>query len=144
VAKVVKKESKWRIAAAIVGGYALIAFLIVLSEWIFGFAAPQIRTAREMPSYYFAVTGVTDSIYAFIGGYVCAKIARTAHRPATIGLMALGEAIALYSTVLTWYTAPHTYSLALLILYPPLVWAGSWLRVRRAPVKPILVRAYGR
>lgn len=140
MAKVPKKESKWRIAGAILAGYGSIGLLIILTDWIFGFIVPQIRTSREMPSFYYPIIVVTDSIYTFVGGYLCAKIARTAHRPATIGLMIFGELMGLASTVALWYTVPHAYSIVLMLLYPLMVWVGSSVRVRRVPVKPLMVR----
>jgi hypothetical protein len=139
VAKVPKKESNWRIAAAILAGYLSIGVLVVVTDWILGFFVPQI--AREMPGFYFPMVIVTDSIYTLVGGYLCAKIALTAHRPATIGLMIFGELMGLVSVVASWYAVPHYYSIALLVLYPPMAWAGSWWRVRRVPVKPMMVRA---
>jgi hypothetical protein len=141
VAKVTKKESRWRIAGAVVIGYAAIGLLIILTDWIFGFIVPAVRAGREMPTYYYPIVVVTDSIYSFLGGYLCAKLALTAHRYATIGLMIFGELLGLASTVALWYTVPHAYSITLMMLYPPMVWAGSWLRVRRVPVKPLMVRA---
>jgi hypothetical protein len=128
----------------VLAGYLAIAFLIAATDWILGFSIAELRTAREMPTYYFVVVLVTDSVYSVAGGYLCAKIARTAARSSTIGLMALGELIGAISTVYLWYTVPHWYSFVLLILYPPLVWLGSWLRLRMAPVKPILVRVRAR
>jgi len=141
VAKVPKKESKWRIAWAIAAGYAFIGLCIILTDWIFGFFVPAVRAGREMPSYYYPIIIVTDSIYTFGGGYLCAIVARTANRYAAIGLMIFGELMGLASTVALWYTVPHLYSVALMMLYPPLVWTGAWLRVRRVPVKPVMVRA---
>jgi hypothetical protein len=141
VRKVPKKESKWRIAAAIVAGYAALGLLAVLTEWILGFIAPEIHTSREMPTYYFVVVGTTDAFFSVVGGYVCAKVALTAFRQATIGLIVVGELIALVAAVQAWYTAPRVYLISLLLVYPPLAWAGSWLRVRQVPVKPLMVRA---
>lgn len=141
MAKVPKKESKWRIAGAALAGYATIGLLSIVTEWILGFIAPELRTAREMPSYYFVIVGITDVVYSVAAGYVCAKVAMTAYRQATVGLIIIGELIALLSVVGAWYTAPRLYLISLLVLYPPLAWAGSWLRVRRVPVKPVMVRA---
>ncbi len=140
MAKIVKKESNWRVAAAVLAGYVGIAFLIVATDWILGFTIPELRTAIEMPAYYFVAVLATDAIYSMAGGYLSAAIARTGARNATIGLMALGELISVFSTVLVWYRVPHWYSFALLILYPLLVWMGSQLRLRMVPVKPLLVR----
>lgn len=140
MAKVVKKESNWRVAAAVLAGYVGIAFLIVATDWILGFTIPELRTALEMPTYYFVAVLATDAIYSMVGGYLGAAIARTAARNATIGLIAVGELISVVSTVFVWYRVPHWYSFALLILYPPLVWMGSQLRLRMVPVKPVLVK----
>jgi len=139
--KIPKKESRWRIAAAVVIGYATMGLLVIFTELILGFIVPEIRTSRDTPTTYFVVVGITDSLFAFVAGYMCAKFARTAFRQATLALIILGEAIALFTAFNSWYTAPHVYSIALLLLYPPLVWAGSRLRVRRVPVKPLMVRA---
>jgi hypothetical protein len=138
--KVPKKESKWRIAGAMLAGYAVIGVLAILAEWALGFITPEIYAARQRPDYYFWVIGICDAVFAFIGGYVCAKVARTAFRPATVGLIILGEVVALSSAIQSWYTAPRTYLIGLMILFPALVWVGSQLRVRRVPVKPLMVR----
>jgi hypothetical protein len=140
MAKVIKKETIWRVIGAVLAGYAAIGALIVVTDWIFGFFIPELRSSREPPGYYFAASIMTDSIYSVIGGYLCAKVARTAVRNATLGLMVFGELMGVVSTVMLWYTVPHPYSFALLVLYPPLVWLGSWLRLRKVPVKPVLVR----
>ena len=72
---------------AALAGYVGIAFLIVATDWILGFTIPELRTALEMPTYYFAAVLATDAIYSMAGGYLCAAIARTAARNAAIGLM---------------------------------------------------------
>jgi hypothetical protein len=55
--------------------------------------------------------------------------------------MIFGELMGLVSVVASWYVVPHYYSIALMALYPPMAFAGSWVRVHRVPVKPIMVRA---
>jgi len=142
VAKVQKKESKWRIAGAIVAGYLTIGALAIVTAWIVGFAMPEVNTSGLVPSYYFAIVAATDAVYSVAGGYVCAKIALTAHRPATIGLIILGELISAFSVVQSWYVAPRWYLFSLLLLFPLLAWAGCWLRVKQHPVKPQMVKVH--
>src|SRR5579862_5613766 len=124
MARVLKKESVWRVIGAVLAGYATMALLSVVTIWIIDFFNAELRTAREMPTYYFVIVIVTDAIYSVAGGYLCAKIARTAFGNSTIGMIALGELIAGLSAYSVWYRVPHWYSLALLLMYPPLVWWG--------------------
>jgi len=140
MAKVMQKESNWRLAGAVLAGYAVIAFFSVVTDWAVNFFIAELRTAREKPAYYFVIVIVADAIFSTSAGYLCAKIARTAARNATIGLMALGELIGAVSAYASWNDVPHWSSIVLLAIYPPLVWWGSQMRQKLFPVKPVFVK----
>ena len=141
MAKVAKKESKWRIAAASVGGFAAFLVLAMAANWILGFVDPEVRTARETPTYYYIVVTVFYALSAFVGGYWCAKIALTAHRQAALGMICVGELLVVFTAVSFWALMPHFALITLLIAYPGMVWIGAQFRVKRHPVKPLMVRA---
>jgi hypothetical protein len=119
-----------RMIGAVVAGYVVIGVLIAATDQAFAALIQGFSSMAMPPAYYFASSVVTDTAYSIGGGYLCALIARAQARIAAIGLMVFGELVGLASTVYLWKTVPHWYSFALLILYPPAVWAGSMLRRR--------------
>jgi hypothetical protein len=125
----------------VVAGFAEFATLVIVANWIFGFVDHEVRTARETPTYYCVVVTVLYSLSALLGGYWCAQLARTAHRQASIGLILLAEVVVLWTAMFLWNVIPRVTLLALALLLPMMMWAGARLRVRRHPVKPLMVRA---
>jgi hypothetical protein len=121
-----------RTIIAVLVGYMFIGALIFGTDQLFAASIPGFSSMPMPPDYYFGWSVVTDTIYSVVGGLVCAWIARSAARKATIGLMIFGELAGLASTVYLWKMVPHWYSFALLILYPPAVWWGSVLFSRRS------------
>ena len=116
----------------VVLGYAATGILIFGTDQLFAALIPGFRSmSMLLPVYYFAISIVTDAIYSAIGGWICARIAKEQARGATAGLIVFGEVAGVISAFYLWHTVPHYYSFALLILYPPAVWAGSRLAGQR-------------
>ena len=119
----------WRVVLAPIAGYAAIGVLVVFTDQLFSLLTSGFGSAAP-PRSYFALSLLTDSFYSVLGGYLCAALAGQAARRATLILIAGGELIGLASVIALWHTQPHWFALALLIVYPPAVWAGSWVRMR--------------
>jgi hypothetical protein len=119
-----------RTVLAILAGYAEIGLLVVMTDQLFAAVIPGFRSMAMPPAYYFGLSLLTDSFYSMAGGYLCAMIAREHFRRATLGLMIFGEIVGIASQVALWRTVPHWFALALLILYPPMVWIGAGIRSR--------------
>jgi hypothetical protein len=119
-----------RTILAILGGYAAIGILVVLTDQFFAALIPGFRQMAMPPIYYFGISLFTDTFYTIAGGYLCALIAREHVRRATIGLMIGGEIVGIASQVAAWREVPHWFGFALLILFPPAIWIGSMLQAR--------------
>ncbi len=119
-----------RIILAALAGYIAIGILIAGTDQLYAALIPGFHASPVPPLNYFLFAMVTDTIYTYIGGWVCGVISRR-DLQATLGLIILGEVMGVASTVYLWETAPHFYSFYLLIMYPLAVWYGAKLR---APV----------
>ncbi len=108
-------------------GYCFIGLLIMVTDKAYALAIPGMSPLRVLPDWYYVLAMLTDTIYTFAGGSLCAVISRRDSQ-ATIGLIILGEVMGIASTIYLWNTAPHYYSFYLLIAYPPAVWYGAKLR----------------
>jgi hypothetical protein len=118
----------WRSIAAVFFGYAVTGILIFGTDLIFAATVPGFSQMTMPPTYYFAVSIVTDTLYSVLGGWVCALIAKRRIRDHVLALIALGELVGVASTVAFWNHVPHYFSFALIVLYPPAVWIGSRLK----------------
>jgi hypothetical protein len=117
-----------RLIGAVIAGYLATGVLIFCTDRLWGMAIPGLQSGGPTPAYYFAASLATDTLYSIFGGYLCAVIARSGVKRATIGLIVLGELMGLAATAAEWGLVPHWYSFALLVIYPPAVWIGSKLR----------------
>ena len=118
----------WRIIVAVILGYAVTGMLIFGTDKIFAFAISGFAEMHTLPTFYFAISLCTDTLYSIAGGWTCAAVARYAARQAVIALIVLGELFGLAATIAGWATVPHYFSLALMVIYPPAVWFGGSLR----------------
>ncbi|HXM97015.1 MAG TPA: hypothetical protein VN982_00925 [Candidatus Dormibacteraeota bacterium] len=122
---------------AVIAGYLVTGVLIFSTDQLFAALIPGLKTMTPRPLHYFLISVVTDTLYSIIGGFVCARIAHPpVRRNATISLIVLGELVGLVSTIFLWNNAPHWFSFALLLLYPPAVWLGFKLQARQAHISP--------
>lgn len=119
-----------RVILAVVTGYCFIGVLIFSMDQLFAHMIPGLSAMKRLPDWYFATTMLTDTVYTFLGGWLCAAIAR-GNRRATLGLIVVGELVGIASTFYLWNQAPHFYSFFLLIVYPPAVWFGAKMRKSR-------------
>jgi hypothetical protein len=117
-----------RIVGAILGGNAVIGILALLTGQILPVVIPGFRTMTTVPLSFYVALIVSDTLYAMVGGYVCAAIAGAATSKATLGLMILGEIGSVAAAVWFWQYLPLWFSLAVMVLFPLGVWAGSRLR----------------
>ena len=108
-------------------GYALVGVLIAGTDQLFAHAIPGFSSMKMPPGWYFAASIVADTIYAFMGGWLCGRISR-GNIHAALGLIMIGELAGIASTVYLWNRVPHYYSFCLLITYPPAVLFGAKLR----------------
>jgi hypothetical protein len=115
-----------KILAALLG-YAFIGVLIAGTDQMYAWMVPGFASMKMPPTWYFVASMSTDTVYTFLGGWICALISR-GDRQATLGLVILGELAGVASTVYLWNTVPHYYSFFLLIVYPPAVWLGAKLK----------------
>jgi hypothetical protein len=102
-------------------GYIVIGILI--------FAADHV--IPRGPDYY-PIVLVADTAFTLAGGWLCGRLSRGDGRAAW-GLILMGEVMGVASTVYLWRTAPHYYSIYLLVMYPPAVWFGANRLVRPHP-----------
>jgi hypothetical protein len=122
-----------RSIGAVLAGYVSVGILVVLTDKIVGGMNPgDWNPGQPVPSYYFVVSIFTAPIYSVFGGYLCAWLAKPhVISKCVLGLIIFGEIMGVASTVMTWKVAPHWYSFALLVLFPPCVWLGGLLRTRK-------------
>jgi hypothetical protein len=102
-------------------GYVLIGLLIFA-------AGPWIPRGP----YYYPIVLAADTLFTLAGGWLCGRIARGDTRAAW-GLILMGEVMGLASTIYLWHSAPHYFSIYLLVMYPPAVWYGATRLAARAP-----------
>ena len=121
-----------RIVVAAIVGYVAIGLLVVTTDKVLAATIPGFATLEVPPLLYFVVSLTTDTLYSVVGGYLCCVIARDRCRTATLVLIIGGEIAGIASQVALWRTVPHWFAIVLLLLYPPAVWIGSFLRSRTA------------
>ena len=122
-----------RAALAAIAGYLAIGVLVIFTDQLFSLIILGFNSRTTPPEYYFVLSLITDSVYSMFGGYLCASSGKTAARRATQIMIVGGELIGLGAMIALWHTTPHWFALGLLIVYPPMVWAGSRVRIRGAP-----------
>ena len=119
---------------AAVAGYFAIGVLVVLTDQLFSWTIPAFRTMAMPPTFYFAISLLTDFIYSAVGGLICSALARSGSKTATLILVLAGEAIGLAVAIARWQVMPHFFVLGLLILYPLGIFLGSAIQRRQSAV----------
>ncbi len=71
-------------------GYCFIGLLIMVTDRAYALAIPGMSTLKVLPDWYYVLAMLTDTIYTFAGGWLCAVISRR-NSQATIGLIILGK-----------------------------------------------------
>src|ERR1700693_5819723 len=98
-----------RTVIAAIAGYALIGVLVVFTDQLFSVAIQGFSSMPTPPRNYFVLSLLTDTFYSVLGGYLCATIARSAWKKATLGLMIGGEIVGLVTMIALWKTVPHWF-----------------------------------
>jgi hypothetical protein len=114
-----------RTVVGVIAGYLGIGALVAFTDMLFAAFVPGWKQMAHPPLYYFAISLVTDFLYSIAGGYICAVIAKSRWKSATVALIVMGEVIGVVSQALLWKTVPHWFGIGLLIVYPLGVWIGS-------------------
>jgi hypothetical protein len=122
-----------RTILAVLLGYVFIGVLIFCTDQLYAYLVPGFNSMKMPPMWYFELSIATDTLYTWIGGWLCAVISRE-NRNATWGLIILGELMGVVSTWYLWNQVPHFYSFYLLAIYPPAVWLGAKSRKTVAAV----------
>jgi len=123
----------WRAVLAPIAGYVAIGILVIFTDQLFSLLTHGFDSGAQPPRYYYALSLLTDSLYTVLGGYLCAALAGQRARRATLILIVGGELVGIGSVIAFWHTQPHWFAIALLLVYPPAVWAGSRIRMRGEP-----------
>ena len=113
-----------RVIFAVVAGYVTNAVLIAGTE--------QMLSRLVTPASYFAADVVTQCIIQLASGYLCSRIANAQRLIAMVVLILVGLLIGSVAVISSWQSEPHWYSITLLCIYAPCIWAGYRLD-RRQP-----------
>jgi hypothetical protein len=122
---------------AVLAGYVSIGILVVLTDLALAAIRPgEYLSGQVPPTWYFVVSLFTASLYSVFGGWLCGWIARARQWKPLLALAVFGELMGVISTIMFWGKQPWWYALALLILYPPAVFLGGYLFLRRPVAAP--------
>jgi len=125
-----------RSVAAVLAGYVSIGVLVVLTDALVWAIRPgEYISGQAPPVYYYVISLFTVPLYTVLGGCLCAWIAKAKPWKHVLALVIFGEIMGVLSIAASWGKAPLWYGLALLVLYPPAIWFGGLLRLRR-PAQP--------
>jgi hypothetical protein len=124
---------------AVLAGYLTLAAAVVAVDFSLGtlfpgaFPEPVEPGARPPTAGWLGVILLYSSVFAVLGGYVAAWVARRSERLHALAFGLLLEAM----TLAEWYATrgwrPAWYHALLALLPIPAALLGGWLRSRRAP-----------
>jgi len=117
-----------RAILAAIAGFLAIGILLVFTDQITttlsqGFNSTPGPVRFTLFSFLFGLT--TGSSYCFLGGYLCAALAKENARLATLILMLGGELIGSVVVTVFWHSLPHLFAIAMLLIFAACVRAGS-------------------
>lgn len=129
------------ILAAIVG-FAFIGVLVVCTDQLFSFAIDGFDAMDPRPTFYYAISLVTTTIWDMIGAWTCSILAKDGAGKAGRLLGMGGEVLLLIATVMLWKKVPHYYTIGLLATYPLAILFGtrSYQWTRPDPEEEKLIR----
>jgi len=78
-----------------------------------------------------ALSLATSALWCIAGGWLCCSIARGFTWRHAAALALWGEAIAAISTYLAWGRIQPWYQVGILLIWPPAVLLGAWIRRRQ-------------
>ena len=126
------KNTLTSIGAVLAGLFAVIV-LSIGTDAILHAAGVFPALGQPMSDQLFLLATAYRTLYGIVGAYLTARLAP--NRPTRHALMlgAIGLAISILGTALTWNKGPafgpHWYPLALVALALPQSWLGGWIRV---------------
>ena len=82
-----------RAVLSAIAGYVGIGILVVFTDQLFNLLINGFNAKATPPLYYFVISLCTDSFYSFLGGYLCASIAKQTAPLATRILLIGGEVV---------------------------------------------------
>ncbi len=121
-----------RSVGALFAGFVVVVVLSIGTDLVFHALGVFPPIGQVMSDALFLLATVYRTVYGVAGSYITARLAP--HRPMLHALVggAVGLAIAITGTVVTWNResefGPHWYPLALIVLAMPCAWAGGRLR----------------
>ncbi len=127
------KASVGRVIAAVVAGWVVNAILVGVTEVLLW--TSMRGPGGKFQGKYYIIDLIFQCGYTVLGGYLCCVIAGATRRAAMFGMMALGLLIGGLFLPSSWAREPHSYRIALLVVWVPCVWIGWRLRSQRAIVR---------
>jgi len=121
----------WRSLLAVFGGWIVIQILIVGTDEVLMRAFPrQYGTGQMAPDWMMALRLALGVLYTVFGGWLTALLAPERPWRHAVYLILAGESMGLFTAVTSLGLLQGWYIAGLLVLFPPAVLAGAWLRLR--------------
>lgn len=123
-----------RAILAAIAGYAAISILLVFTDQIMtvmfqGFNPNPAPVRFTLFSFLFGL--IAGSSYCFLGGYVCASLAKQNARLAAFILMVGGELTGIVAAIVYRRSVPYWFASMMLVVFAVCVRAGSEFQRRR-------------
>ena len=119
------KRGILRSIGAVLAGYGVIGILVVLTDQVWSMSVRGFSALPQPPSYYFAISLLTDFLYSAVGGWITIRVAQSRQMQHAVGLIVFGELIGIAAQIALWNMVPHWYGMSILVLYPVGVWLGA-------------------
>lgn len=121
----------WRSLLAVFGGWIVIQILVVVTdEAVVRIFFGQRAAGLPVPDWMAGARLAWSALYTMLGGWLTVVIAPERPWRHALYLIVLGETMGLVYAVSSLGELPMWYIAALLVLFPPAVLAGAWLRLR--------------
>lgn len=118
-----------RAILAVLLGWALVAALVLATDQaLMGLFAGEYVEGELPPGRLALLSLATSTLWGAAGGWLCSFIAGRSVWHHAVALILLGELIVGISTALSWGRIQAWYQAGLLLLWPPAVLLGAWLR----------------
>jgi hypothetical protein len=119
---------------AVFGGWLAIQFLILGTDAVLMRLFPgQYGSGLPAPDWIMGLRLAYAVIFTMLGGWVAARLAPERPWRHAVYLILLGETMGFVMAGVSLGAVPLWYFGALLLLFPPAVLAGAWIRLRAGP-----------
>jgi len=119
---------------AVFGGWLVIQLLILATDSILlRLFSVQDGSGLPVPDWMLGLRLAYAVMFTMLGGWVAARLAPERPWRHAVYLILLGETMGVVLAGTSLGTVPLWYFGALLLLFPPAVLAGAWLRLRAGP-----------